>query len=693
MTIEWSHDFETRSAVDLRTQGMYRYFDDDSTDALCLAWRASPDQPGGLWKRGEPPPAELCQHIESGGTLRGWNVGFERQCFEKIMGPRYGWPVPKLEQFVCTMMEAGAMALPRSLEKCAPVLGLTDRKDMDGSKAMKKLCKPRKVRNPGDPKYDEHFAAALFDDVKYTILGSSVIEWWADDALFAQLYPYCEQDVLVELRIASKVRRLPASERTLYLLDQRINDRGIRADLDLVAAMSSIADTVTEDLNKQFAKATNYEVTKATQASKLIQWLQARGVETDSVDKEHVRDLLLRDDLTDEVREVVKLREQAAISSNAKLDSLADVVCADGKLHGLLFFMGANTGRWSGRLFQPHNLPRGTIKKIEHWIDLILTRDAETISWLVGDPLKVVSSALRSVLTADHGKKLFVADYSNIEGRVNAWLAGEAWKVKAFEDFDNGIGADLYKLAYSKGFNVPIETIDDDMRQRGKVMELSMGYQGGVQAFHAMGKNYGLKLPDAEADRLKVAWRDAHPAIVQSWRDLEDGALQAVRQPGNVVSVLGGKIRYVVKGGYLWMILPSGRALCYSKPHIQVKEMPWKDRSGKPAVKDCVMFWSWNSDGKKGPVGWHPKSGYGGHWCENAVQAIARDLMCHGMLNVEAAGYEILLTVHDEVISERPDDGSGSVKGFEGLMSELPDWAAGCPVAAAGWGGHRYKKG
>lgn len=208
-----------------------------------------------------------------------------------------------------------------------------------------------------------------------------------------------------------------------------------------------------------------------------------------------------------------------------------------------------------------------------------------------------------------------------------------------------------------------------------------------------MAGNYGLKVEDAEADRLKTAWREAHPAVVQSWRDMEDAAIRAVRQPGTVVSILGGKIRYVVKGGYLWCVLPSGRALCYASPKIEEKEMPWKDRSGKAVIKEAVSFWTWNGNGQKGPVGWIKSYGYGGHWCENNVQAIARDIMCHGMINVENAGYEILLTVHDEVISERKDDGSGSVAEFERLMSDLPDWAAGCPVAAAGWSHSRYKKG
>jgi DNA polymerase len=271
-------------------------------------------------------------------------------------------------------------------------------------------------------------------------------------------------------------------------------------------------------------------------------------------------------------------------------------------------------------------------------------------------------------------------DYSNIEGRVNAWLAGEQWKVDAFRAFDRGDGPDLYLKTYAESFGVPIDRVDDAQRQVGKVQELALGFQGGVKAFQSMGAIYGVIVDDAEAERLRDLWRGAHPAIKQLWYDLDDAAKRTVAS-GELSTVAGGRIRFVMKGGCLWMILPSGRPLCYPEPSIRMKRTPWGE--DRPAVR----FMGVDSRTRRWCVQWL----YGGLLCENAVQAIARDVMANAMQPLEQAGYPIILTVHDEVVCEVPR-GFGSVNEMSETMCRLPAWAAGLPVAAAGWRGERYRK-
>ena len=282
---------------------------------------------------------------------------------------------------------------------------------------------------------------------------------------------------------------------------------------------------------------------------------------------------------------------------------------------------------------------------------------------------------------------------------MNAWLAGEDWKVQAFADFDAGIGVDLYVLAYAKAFGVEPESVDKFLRQQGKVMELALGYQGGVRAFQKMAAGYGMVVSDERADELKVAWREAHPAIVKSWYALQDAAINAVRNPGMKVPCLDGKIIYMVKNNILWCRLPSGRPLAYVAPRIeqgQCRECHGLGRIdeeecaacwGRGEVKARVCFYGQNSATKK----WQKNSLYGGLQCENVVQAIARDILAEGMFRLEDAGYPLVLTVHDENICEVPE-GFGSPEELAELMSIVPAWAEGLPVAVSAWKDRRYVK-
>jgi DNA polymerase len=362
---------------------------------------------------------------------------------------------------------------------------------------------------------------------------------------------------------------------------------------------------------------------------------------------------------------------------------------------------------------QPQNFPRvHDPDEVEATLAILrqpLTPEeaCDEIALFIGEPMAALSRCLRAMIIAAPGKRLLGADYSNIEGRVNAWLAGETWKVEAFRAYDEGRGDDLYKLSYASAFAIAVADVTKDQRQIGKVMELSLGYQGGWRAFTKMAANYGVSVGQDRAEELKRAWRDAHPMIAQSWWDLQAAAIDAVFNPGLTVPVLQGRVRYKVQHGFLWCLLPSGRTLCYAAPRIvwvvrdgnfaargtfhdqkeaEAEITPARQEKGW-SVRPQVEFDGVDSTTKK----WGPHQLYGGLQCENIVQAIARDILVDAMLRLEDAGYPIVLTVHDEIIAE-VDDGVGSKAEFESLMAVVPSWAEGLPVAVEGWEGTRYAK-
>jgi len=701
-----SWDWETRATVDLRNQGVYRYFECPNTDLLCGAWGFSDEDEVHIWKRGEPCPTVVVDWVKSGGEIRAWNAQFDRLGWEKIAVPRYGFPEARIEQWMCSAAEAAAMSLPRSLDKASEVLQLAERKDEAGSKVMKKLCKARKVWTPDLPGYAKVMAAAITDDLKYTISGSSVIEWWGTPEQFATLYEYCKQDVRTEQCVVRKLRRLPPQELEVFRLDQIVNQRGVAVDMDLVQASIEVVATATEKLNQQLTETTGWQVTKATKAKDLTAWLRAQGVDADGVSKKAVKDLLAGKDLPDEARKALQIRQDAAKSALAKLPKIKKSICSDNRLRGNLIYHGAGTGRWTAVGAQLQNVPRGTMEwpMIQEAIPCLLDKDVDLIEMLFSPPpdspdapprsctLDVVSSALRSCLVASPGNRLIGIDYAAIEGRTLAWLAGEDWVLDAYRAFDAGTGPDMYKVTYARCFGVDVSTVTKAQRQIGKVADLALGFGGGVGAWHNMAANYGVVMTDEEADSVKVAFRESRPKTTQLWRDCEDAAIAAIQRPGTAFPVSGGKLRFVWKGGYLWCVLPSGRALAYPGAGVEEREMPWKDRKGNPVLKESAYYFgSKAATPNSPPQQWCKQFLYGGLLAQNPTQAVARDIAAYAAVRCEKAGFKLVHTVHDELVADVPlEFGTGDEMGR--IMCEPVDWAKDLPLAVAVDESYRYHK-
>jgi DNA polymerase len=693
-----SLDFETRSAVDLKRAGAHRYAADPSTDAWCACY-ALDDDPVKVWRPGMPTPPEIALAQIEGWTIAGWNVAFERLIWNGVCTPRYGWPRPDLEQFDDTAAAAAAMGLPRNLGDAARALGSEHEKDDTGHRLMLQMAKPRRARK-GE---------------------AEGVYWWDDEDRLGRLIAYCVKDVEAERALRKLLIPLPAEERACYLFDQRMNDRGVRLDTALIKSMRRITDDAKLDLDARMAEATGGAATACTQVARIVAWVAERGEGVPSLAKAALSEALEDAFMPEDVRTVLELRQSAAKSSTAKLDAMSACVSADGRARGQHLYHGASTGRWSGRLIQVQNLPRGTgtVADPDAAAPDFLTGSAPWVRLSHGDPMSAVSDMLRACMVASEGHRLLAADFANIEGRVTSWLAGEAWKLEAFRAADEGRGPGLYELTASRIFNCAVEGVTKAQRQVGKTAELALGFAGGVPAFHAFAQVYNTDMAQAydslrasvdgetceraerayirwekegllatdvmsreawiASDVTKRMWREKHPATTAWWDDLAKAVFAAVTKPGTLTHC--GRLSYIVKRGFLWCRLPSGRCLAYGSPDVRMVATPWGEKQATPTalgVDSITKRW------RRYPLTRQILS-------ENPVQAVARDCMRDGMLACERAGYPIVLTVHDEAVADTPQ-GFGSLEEFEHLLSDMPAWAEGLPVVATGFEAQRYRK-
>ena len=584
------------------------------------------------------------------------NSAFDRTILRNV---GVNLPVEKVHD---TMVQALSHSLPGALDKLCTVLHVPTNlaKDKDGKRLIFLFCKPQ----PANRKL------RICDRTTHPA------DWEAFKS-YARMDIEAMREVYKRLpkwNYAGPASNSRRDELELWHVDQRINDRGVAVDRELATAALRAVERLQARLAYEASELTEGHVGSTTQRERVIAYLaDYLGYPVEDLKGASVERILGELGLPDEVRELLLNRQQAAATSPAKYKALLKGASKDGRLRGTLQFCGASrTGRFGGRVFQPQNLPRPVVKG---WAveEGIVAMKANTEDLLFDNVMDLITSAIRGCIVAPAGRKLVIADLSNIEGRMLAWLAGETWKVEAFAAFDRGIGHDLYKITAASILGKKPEDITKDERQvSGKIPELSCGYQGALGAFKTMGALYGVDLPDNTVLSIVKAWRAKHPNIVKLWYGLENACRDAVHSPGVVKRV--GKLAIQRDGVWLRIRLPSGRYLCY--PGIEC------DDAGK------LSYLGVNQYTRK----WERLKTYGGKLVENVTQAASRDVLCYGMKLAEESGYPVVLHVHDELLCEVPDRPDYNVARLSAIMSTNPPWAEGLPLAAAGFETYRYRK-
>jgi DNA polymerase len=660
-------DFETRSTLDLKKVGILNYVTHPTTGIWCFGWAIN-DGPVRIWRPGMPLDPELYAALEDPEVIfAGHHVSFEWHVIQYICSIRYGWPTVDPTRLDDTAARAAAQSLPRDLAGALKSRNMWVEKDEEGRRLMLRMSKPRKIHDDG------------------------TIEWWDVPERRERLEQYCATDVEGERALDNDLLPLSDSERKIWLMDFHINGRGVAIDIDLVRDADKVLRHSLIDYSRRIYDLTGGEVPTISNHSALRTWLASMDVVTDSVGKEAVTNMLKLDTLPDLVREVLKIRQQAAKSSTAKLKRFMQRVSDDGRMRDNVMYHGAGTGRWTAVGVQLHNLPRPTFKRHDIRLAIEIIKDpelsveakVEQIEFLIGPVPTVISDCLRGMIVAGPGRQLDVSDFANIEGRVNAHRAGQEDKVALFRDPKGKI----YERMASAIYGIPVDEIDKDSIERfvGKETELGCGFGMGWQKFKASCAKKGVDIVDDLAQRIVTTYREVNRKIKNFWYGLEDAAVEAMRFPGTVTEYRG--IQYLLPTadmdghGFLLCRLPSGRCLFYPSPELRKGKTPW----GK--IKDEITFMGVHPKTKK----WCRQKTYGGMLVENVVQAIARDLLAAAMYRVQKAGYDIILTVHDEIVSESVI-GFGSHAEFKELMAKVPKWAEGCPIAVEGFREARYRK-
>jgi DNA polymerase len=648
-------DYETRGVLQLPKVGAHRYATHAKTSITCAAY-AVDDQPVKLWLSGDPVPPEFIDAARNPNWLVcAHNDAFETAIEQLLLHPRHGWPLTPIERHRCTQAQALAHALPGKLELAAQALDLIHQKDRAGRRLMFLMSKPRRPHIDEDP---------------------NGLYWFDDDARLQRLYEYCKQDVEVERELYQRLRPPHSCEQRLWILDQLINSRGFPVDRALGEAARAVAQAAGPEIDAELAQLTSGAVTGVNQVARLKAWLAVQGHSVESLDKDAIEDLLDCGEISGPVRRVLELRQDGAQAAAKKVDALLARVDDDGRIRGGFKYHGASTGRWAGNGVQPQNLKRPELKDIDTAIAAVSTGDYAHVRKLYPQPLAVIGDLTRSLICASPGRVLIGADFSSIESRTLAWLTDEGWKLDSYRRYDatQDPRDEPYTVTAAKIFGKAADAVTPDERKAGKTCDLAFGYQGGVKAF----RNFEpTRFTDAEVEQFKGDWRAAHPGIQRFWRDVDIAAWRAVGERGNVVRC--GRVAFKCEGAYLFLKLPSTRKLAYPFPRIEIEDLKhelvvFKDNAAGQ-WRDCR----------------HGNGAYGGLWTENIVSAIGRDLLAAAMLRIEAAGYAIILHVHDEIIAEVPE-GFGSTSAFIKLMATLPSWALGLPVAAKAWSSKRFCK-
>ncbi|XOQ39315.1 MAG: DNA polymerase [Pseudolactococcus raffinolactis] len=631
-------DIETKSGNEIK-YGVRKYVDSFDFEILLFAYSIDGGEVEVVdFTKGVDVPLEVNLALTDPSVTKiAFNASFERTCISRAMGRSL-----PAEQWRDTMIWGMELGLPASLEQMAKYLRVPQQKDTEGKRLIRKYCIPKKD-------------------------GSFCEEYDSDDwQLFKS---YVAQDVRAEMSIAEELAPYPIadSEWELWALDQNINDRGVGIDMDLVRAALLLDEETSAAAKEQLKTLTGLD--NPNSVMQLKKWLGEQGLQVQSLGKEQVSEILSDAETPKLVREALLLRQATSNSSIKKYDMLNNATCQDDRIHGILQFYGATrTGRWAGRLLQVQNLPRGSLKPHELATarDFVKSNDMEALDMLWGDVPEVLKSLIRSALIPSDGHEFIVSDFSAIEARVIAWLAGETWVLDTFRE-----GHDIYKATANQMFHLGgVDKVDKAMRQRGKVATLALGYQGGTGALQAMGAlKMGIK--EDELQGLVNAWRTANPNIVKFWRRVEAAAKRAL-EFGTKVSLRGTGISFYVRDTFLMIGLPNGRSIAYANATLEDGRIRYEGKSMTSSTFQKLDT-------------------YGGKLVENIVQATARDVLGESMIRLEKLGYKIVAHVHDEVILDVPK-GITNIDEINEQMAINPEWTDGLPLAAAGFRSDFYMK-
>jgi len=640
----YSIDFETRSKANLPDVGLDIYANDPTTEVLCIAFGTQPDN-----VEVQTPividqlPTQLnilLGHVANGGKIQAWNAMFEYAIWNCVCVPKYGWPPLKLEQVIDSMAIAAANNVPQSLDEAGTFMDATHKKDAIGARLIQKLCKPnRKGEFENDPE------------------------------LLKQLFDYCAQDVRTEMAIVKLLRPLSEREQEIWELTQRINLRGVPVDQNELQNAVNAVQSAQKALDEETLQLTGC---KPSERAKLLLWLNQRGAELPDLTAETVSAKLVDTNLFDIVRRALELRQEGSQTSVAKYAKMLEIQ-RDGRIRNTLVYHGASTGHWASRGgLNLQNIARPTLddEAIEKAIPNAFVKGVASMQEL--------SSLVRSAIKAPEGKTFVDVDFSSIENRVGVYLAGQKDKVELFRK-----GLDEYKVFASESlYRVAYDQVTKDQRQVSKSAVLGAMFGQGAKGLVKYAEGMGVKLSEVQAKSAVDNYRSSYSRVKELWAECEAAAIDAVKNPGTAFRA-GSKVVMKYAKNALWMQLPSGRLICWQRPELELVTTPWGSQ------KMGVVIHSQNTYTRQ----WSRNVLIGSSIFQSAVQGTARDFLAVAMLNLEHAGYEVINSIHDEVLLlVKEQNGESALADVINIMITPPVWAPDFPLAAEGWHGKRYRK-
>lgn len=726
--IKITKDFETQSECDLKKSGAFEYSMHPTTRVLCMAFKFPHYKNALLFKfeQMQKPYKSFSPEFriiweraikEPQFIFSAHNSFFETCIYNNVLVRRLGWPTIPIEKRRCTAAKAAAMAIPRNLADAGAVMKLKVQKDYEGHRVMLKLCKPTSAWKQWNDVQNELKAGRRLGFKKQKIAEKEEpLKFWTPETAphdFSVLYKYCMIDVESEEQLDNALPDLNPFEQKLWFIDQKINLRGIKVDMDVVNKISGIMEAENRTMNNELDILTMGLVSSGNARNAILDFLTVEGLEMPDLRAKTVDDFLANGKATGDAKKILEIRRALSKSSTAKYHTFQRRAKTDGRVRDLLLYHGASTGRWGGVGIQPQNFPRGIIKNIFEAIDRIKTCTVDELKLLYGENLMpLFSSVLRGMFVSTPGMEMHVQDWNAIECRITFWLAGHEEGLQMFRD-----GRDPYKEMAVDIYTKGLLDINDDERQVGKAAVLGCGFQMGEKKFITSAWDVYRARVTKEVSRIAVkAYRKKHYPVTEMWANYNDAAIQAVENPSKKYRV--GKVKFYMEGNFLKIELPSTRKLAYAYPKIEMGTVvKMKEKDGEinyvSNVSDFkaalsrgakkvdsfkskrLTYMAVNHKAKKIDCEipkWTREKTYGGKLTENIVQAVARDLLAAAIVRADKYRYDVLMHSHDEMVSEKAPNPMNE-KGYKRIMEMLPAWAEGLPLKASGWMGDRYKKG